>query len=200
MKKALIVITCLISVSVLPVNQVFGQSFRNDIVNVKESGNGAPWGTWTRPAYCPPGSWAAGYTMRVEPGQGRGDDTALNAVALYCRDRRGRNVGRISPHQGFWGSWVEGAGCQPAQFFTHFQLKVERGQGRGDDTAANSVRFWCSNDERVEATGGPWGRFGEWQGGFSRAAICGVRAKVESKQGRGDDTALNDLEFTWCRI
>ena len=200
MKKALIVITCLISVSVIPVSKVFGQSFRNDIVNVKVSGNGGIWGNWTRPAYCPPGSWAAGYTMRVEPSVGSRDDTALNAVALYCRDRRGRNVGRISPHQGFWGSWREGASCQPGEFFTHFQLKVEPSVGNRDDTAANSVRFWCSNDERVEATGGDWGSFGRWQGGFASAAICGVRAKVESKKGKGDDTALNDLEFTWCKI
>lgn len=198
MKKASIILVCLIVA--IPVETAFGQSVRNDQVTTLESGKGGQWGTWTRPIYCPPGSWATGYTMRVEPDQGRGDDTALNAVALYCRDRNGRDMGRISPHPGFWGNWVEGSSCPQGAFITHFQLKVENPQGSGDDTAANSVAFWCSNNQRIEASGGGWGNFGGWQGGFQNAAICGVRAKVEPQQGRGDDTALNDLEFTWCRI
>jgi hypothetical protein len=198
MKKVLIMLVCLIVA--LPVQTAFGQSVRNDQVGRYKSGNGGSWGGWTLPVYCPPGSWAAGYTMRVEPPQGSGDDTALNAVALYCRDRNGRDMGRVSPHAGFWGSWVEGTYCPQGAFITHFQLKVEPWQRSGDDTAANSVAFWCSNNQRIEASGGPWGRFGEWQWGGPNAAICGVRAKVEPQLGSGDDTALNDLEFTWCRI
>ncbi|VXD25875.1 conserved exported hypothetical protein [Planktothrix serta PCC 8927] len=199
MKKSTIIITGLLAV--LPLLPALAQNVRNDQVGMLEAPNATPWGSWTRAVYCPPGSWAAGYTMRVEPNQGTGDDTSLNAVALYCRDRNGRDVTRITPHDGFWGSWREGANCPQGQFFTHFTLKVEPSQGSGDDTAANSVAFAC-NGQRIEASGGgQWGEFGEWQGKqFSGAAICGVRAKIEGKQGTGDDTALNNLEFTWCRI
>lgn len=185
----------------IPAAPVVGQSIRNDQVDTLDSGIGGQWGDWTRTVYCPPGTWASGYTMRVEPEQGRGDDTSLNAIALYCSDRQGREVGRLSPHPGFWGNWVEGARCAPGAFLTHFQLKVEPPQGSGDDTAANSVAFFCNaSRQRIEASGGRWGRFGDWRGGFPNAAICGVQAKVEREQGRGDDTALNDLAFTWCRI
>lgn len=138
--------------------------------------------------------------MRVEPEQGGGDDTALNAIALYCRYRNGRDAGRIEPHPGFWGNWGEGRNCPQGTFMTHFQMKVEPPQGSGDDTAANSVAFWCSNNQRIEAAGSRWGAWGTWQGGFPSSAICGVRAKVEPQLGKGDDTALNDLEFTWCRF
>jgi hypothetical protein len=84
-------------------------------------------------------------------------------------------------------------------------LKVEPPQGRGDDTGANSVKFKCSDGYSViEASGG-----GEWGSWTSRwvtdtnpwnSAICGVSARVEGWQMNGDDTALNDLEFTWCYL
>lgn len=202
MKKSTIIITGLLGF--LPLLPALAQNVRNDQVGMLEAPNATPWGSWTRAVYCPPGSWAAGYTMRVEPPQGSGDDTALNAVALYCRDRNGRDVSRISPHDGFWGNWGEGANCPQGQFMVSFVLKVEPGLGGGDDTAANSVAFGCSiKSGYIEASGGgQWGSWGEFQGRrqFPGAAICGVRAKIEGKQGSGDDTALNNLEFTWCRI
>jgi Vitelline membrane outer layer protein I (VOMI). len=202
MKKTTIIIAYLLAV--LPLLPALAQNVRNDQVGVLEAPNATPWGSWTRAVYCPPGSWAAGYTMKVEPNQGRGDDTALNAVALYCRDRNGRDVTRISPHDGFWGSWGEGANCPQGQFLILFNLRVEPSQGSGDDTGANSVAFLCSNSggKITEASNrGQWGSLGEWQGqGLLPGAICGVRAKIEAQQGTGDDTALNNLEFTWCRI
>ncbi len=184
----------------VPSTSLAQEAFRNDQTGSAVSGNGGNWGGWTTATYCPPGSWASGYAMRVEPSVGSGDDTALNAVALYCSDRAGQRVARISPHPGFWGDWREGANCTQGAHFTHFILKVEPSQGSGDDTAANSVAFWCNNQQRLEAQGGQWGTYGEWRGGFSNSAICGLRAKVEDRQGTGDDTALNDLEFFWCTI
>jgi hypothetical protein len=198
MKKVSVAIACLIAI--VPVGTAFGQNVRNDQVATSMSGNGGQWGSWTTPVYCPPGSWAAGYSMRVEPERGSGDDTGLNAVALYCRDHNGDDVLRISPHDGMWGNWVEDSNCPQGAFLTHFQLKVENVRGRGDDTAANSVAFKCSSGQRIESSGTPWGNWGAWQGGNRGVAICGVRAKVEPERGSGDDTALNDLEFTWCQI
>lgn len=198
MKKASFIFIFLISN--IFTGSLIAQNVRNDQVGTLESGNGGLWGSWTRPVYCPPGSWATGYTMRVEPDQGRGDDTGLNAIALYCQDRSGRSMGRISPHPGFWGNWVEGASCSQRSFLSYFQLKVEQNQGSRDDTAANSVAFMCSDGKRIEASGSRWGDWGNWKGDY-KVAICGVRAKVEPQQGSNkDDTALNDLEFTWCRI
>lgn len=146
--------------------------------------------------------------MRVEPPQGYDDDTGLNAVALYCKDKSGKETATIIPHGGHWGDWYPRKYCPPGEFMTQFVLKVEppqEGGGSNDDTAANSVAFICSGGQRIEAAGGgEWGNWGAWQGGnFSGSAICGVRAKVESPQGDGlppDDTGLNNLGFTWCPL
>jgi hypothetical protein len=174
--------------------------------------NGQPWGQWSKIVYCPTGSYVGGYSMRVEPPQGRGDDTALNAVALYCYDRAGNMVERIEPHPGFWGNWGQVANCPRGTYATQFQLKVEPFQGTGDDTGANSLKFNCGGgfDTQIEASGGgPWGNWSRWLEvgpplGFQFGsqpriwAICGARARVESPIGARDDTALNDLEFFWC--
>jgi hypothetical protein len=176
-------------------------SIRNDITSIKTAPNGGSWGGWSTAIYCPAGSYVGGYAMRVEEDQGRGDDTALNAVALYCYNRAGNMVERIVPDQGIWGSWREGAHCQKGTYATAFQLKVEGGQGSRDDTAANSVKFNCSNGAVIEASGGGgWGGWSSWVTGSPNSAICGVRAKFEGNQGKGDDTALNNLEFAWCRL
>ncbi len=176
-------------------------NFRNDITGVKNAPNATPWGGWSNAVYCPRGTYVGGYSMRVEGNQGGGDDTALNAVALYCYDRGGNMVQRIVPHPGNWGTWGEGANCAKGSYAKAFKLKVEPQQGGGDDTGANSVVFSCSNGAVIEASnGGQWGNWTNWLTGPPNSAICGVRAKVEPPQGSGDDTALNDLEFTWCQL
>ena len=47
--------------------------------------NSAPWGGWSDPLYCPEGQYVYGLRQKVEPHQGKGDDTAMNAMAFYCR-------------------------------------------------------------------------------------------------------------------
>jgi hypothetical protein len=42
------------------------------------------WGTWHGPAFCPDNHYACGIEQKVEPQQGNGDDTAMNAVRVYC--------------------------------------------------------------------------------------------------------------------
>jgi hypothetical protein len=179
-----------------------GFIFRNDITGVKSAPNATGWGRWSTAVYCPAGSYVGGYSMRVEPWQRRGDDTALNAVALYCYDRAGYMVERIEPHPGFWGNWGEQDHCPQGTYATAFKLKVESPQRGGDDTAANSLAFRCGNGSQIEASGGGgWGNWtSTWVTGSRNSAICGVKAKFEDWQRGGDDTALNDLEFTWCQL
>ncbi len=170
--------------------------------------NAQPWGAWSPIVFCPPGSYVNGYSMRVEAPQGRGDDTALNAITLYCYNRAGNMVGWIRPHPGIWGNWGPVANCPVGTYANGFQLKVEGFQGSGDDTGANSLKFRCSDGySMIEAPGGgPWGNWSSLlevahSGALPRPqiwAICGVRAKFENHVGGRDDTALNNLEFYWC--
>lgn len=200
LKKVAMLMLCL--VTAFSAQSVFAAvTFRNDQVWSAGSGNGGTWGGWYGPVYCPAGYWADGYAMRVEPPQGSGDDTALNAVKLYCRDRAGRNTTSALPHDGYWGQWREGAYCAPGAFMTHFRLKTEGYQYSGDDSAANSVGFWCSNGVGIEAAGGgSWGKWGPWQASQRGGRICGIKVRIESPQGSGDDTALNDVQIYWCKF
>ena len=92
---------------------------RSDITGTR-TGGGTPWGKWSNTVYCPPGTWAGGYSMRVEPAKPNNDDTAMNAIALYCYDRNGSLVQRISPHQGYWGYWGEAVNCSKNIFLPIF--------------------------------------------------------------------------------
>lgn len=56
---------------------------RHDPVRIEVDG-GARWGSWREASYCPPNYYVCGLSQRVEGRQVRGDDTALNSVALEC--------------------------------------------------------------------------------------------------------------------
>ena len=46
--------------------------------------NAGGWGDWSDPLYCPAQHYVCGLRQRVEKRQGKGDDTAMNAVEFYC--------------------------------------------------------------------------------------------------------------------
>jgi len=46
----------------------------------------AAWGNWTGFYSCPDGQKITGFRTKVEPEQGTDDDTAMNAMQVYCRN------------------------------------------------------------------------------------------------------------------
>ncbi|MEG3922417.1 hypothetical protein QUA07_25365 [Microcoleus sp. T3_A4] len=200
MKKVLLS-TLFITLSLTPIT-AFGQGYRNDVTESLTTGAGR-WGEWSDIVFCPSGSYAGGYDMRVESPKGGGDDTALNAISLYCYYPNGGFAGRIIAHKGNWGNWGAAVACN-GSLLTSFRIKMEPWQRNGDDTAANSVSFICTNRNGyypLEASnGGQWGNWLGWINPTQFSAICGFQAKVEPPQGSGDDTALNDLKFYYCRL
>ncbi|XP_030645796.1 vitelline membrane outer layer protein 1 homolog [Chanos chanos] len=159
--------------------------------------NGQSWGDWDSKEMCPSGYYATGFSLRIEHGQGGGDDTALNGIRLHC-SRPGNNYWiTVDSNSGWWGDWTEARFCYSGSLKS-FQLKVEPPQGDGDDTAANDIKFQCSNGEILEGGGMPWGDWGEWSTDCYDGGICGIQTRLEPPQGRGDDTALNDVRFFCC--
>lgn len=48
----------------------------------------------------------------MEPRQGGGDDTALNAVKIICAYRNGGGyAGRLEPEASIWGDWTSEVRC-----------------------------------------------------------------------------------------
>ncbi|MCX4244783.1 M57 family metalloprotease [Paraliomyxa miuraensis] len=167
------------------------------------------WGTWHPTVYCKPGTYAVGYRMRVESYQGGGlwfgnDDTALNSVQLLCKDPATGKTSLISSHDGLWGSWYATSSCPGSNnYLKSARMRIESSQGGGneDDTAANDVQFGCSQGETIHAPGGQgWGSWNSWKQCPSGTAVCGLRSRVESYQGDGDDTAMNGLDLKCCNL
>jgi hypothetical protein len=145
--------------------------------------------------------------MKVEPSQGKGDDTAVNGIKLYCVDPRGERVANITSSVGPWGSWREGASCRGTAVFNGSAQSFEPHEKDQDDTATNSVRFKCTDGKLIQAGGSmPWGKWESHRtcptkkilGMTITSAICGIQTRVEPKQGKGDDTALNGANYACC--
>lgn len=98
---------------------------------------------------------------------------------------------------GRWGNWSKAQLC-PSNKMVSFSLRVQERQHLRDDTAANNVRFTCSDGTELEGWGLPGGHFGPWSSSCTSGAICGLQTKVEEPQGKGDDTALNDMRVFCC--
>lgn len=170
------------------------------------------WGEWYT-EMCPEGTFATHYKLRVETQQGKGDDTALNAIKLYCMRKNGTGNSFAVPHEGLWGTWSSWESCGTnrdgtRRFMIGGQMRVEKKQGgdnsvksglQNDDTAANDVHMKCENGGTIEADReGPWGDWYQARTCPNNTAVCGLSVRFESAQGSGDDTAMNGLRLHCC--
>lgn len=167
---------------------------KNEIINVKKVTN---WGEWSHFETCKPTSYVIGFRQKVEEPIGNGDDTALNTIELICSDQA---KSRIRGASSIWGKWSDEEICKDKQGVKGFQLKQQSPQGEGDDTAANGLRLICKDDSVLMAKND--GQWGEWSEivkcSGNNNVICGLRVQIEKMRGKGDDTALNDVEFKCC--
>ncbi|XP_069068190.1 vitelline membrane outer layer protein 1 homolog [Pleurodeles waltl] len=175
-------------------NGIFSGRQYNSIIGVT---NGGPWGSWTWIDMCPEGSYAKGYSVKVEKHIGAGDDTSLNGIRLYCTSQKGVTY-TIESSVGEFGDWSPVTWC-PAGYLKSFQLKVEEDQGALDDTAANNIKFRCTAGAIIEGPGGDFGQYGGWSDDCAIGGICGMETKMEPYGGAFvDDTSINDVRFYCC--
>lgn len=184
-------------------------TYRPDFVTSITPGEGS-WGTWAQCfEWCPTPRWpratfANVIVLKSEAPRGGGDDTALNGIALDCAEYASdpQFPGYITSSVGGWGKWMDWASeCRWFNPMVAAQIMIEGSQGSGDDTAANRLIAKCKD--------GTWKHpdaytsWGTWRDPVScpeNTAICGIRTRVESSRGNGDDTSLNGVELACCRL
>lgn len=101
-----------------------------------------------------------------------------------------------------WGNWgnvytcrSDGRPVPPDGFVSGFELRAERDQGSGDDTATNNLRIFCTyppfvgvGEQMKEGDGLTYGRWTGARRCNSNQAICALQTQVEPDQGNGKDT------------
>merc|ERR1711990_286168 len=171
---------------------------------------GSNWGDWGSASFCPEGSWATGFQLKVEPDCGAFcDDTALNAVKLFCADPDGTDRGEVTSTVGSFGGWKGVHNCSPrgsAIRGIQFRSEAETRHQRGDDmrhldeTAGNNIDTPCQGGDVLVGDGTSFGLWSDYVLCPDNTAVCGIKTKVEQSQGASDDTALNQITLYCCSI
>ena len=125
--------------------------------------------------------------------QKSGDDTALNGIELTCADGE-----VITSLIGPWGKWGGRVTCQAGKFVKGAKIRDEYNQRRGDDTAANGLKFECTDGQILSPGDGFWGSWSSMKTCPEGEVVYGIKTSVQPKKGEGDDTALNSVNFL-CR-
>ncbi|KAM4631530.1 vitelline membrane outer layer protein 1 homolog [Discoglossus pictus] len=173
---------------------LFAESYENS-VSVISVPNGGKWGEWGPIEFCPAGYISSGFMLKVESPT-LVDDTALNGIGLECRKMEVAETIVVKSKVGQFGKWTKSIWCQGG-YLASFTLKVERPMKIGDNTAANNIKFRCSNGSILEGNGTKWGEYDSWSEPCVYG-ICGIQTKVEPPRGIKDDTSLNDVRFMCC--
>jgi len=154
--------------------------------------DGGYWGTWGTVDKCTYPAFVNAMELKFENTRSTGfDDTALNGVRLTCSDGH-----TISSTVGPWGNWKGRKTCSGKNYITRAIIRRERQQGSGDDTAANGLRFECSDGEEHYPYDGNWGDWSTYLSCPEGSAVMGIQTQEEKGQGKSfDDTALNDVRL-----
>jgi len=103
-----------------------------------ENGNWGGWGSWKTPKSTSD-YYACGAQLRVEGKQGGGDDTGANGLNLeFCQISKDSEQ-KVSVGDGYWGSWSKMV-TRSRKAIMGMQVRYEKPQGGGDDTALNGLR------------------------------------------------------------
>ena len=110
---------------------------------------------------------------------------------MWCNDGS-----LLASHDGFWGHWKDRPYCPEG--YTGIKVRTELPCGDCDDTALNEVQLFCPLISSWQISGhGSWGVWREQHCPRGKK-ICGVNTRIERKQGRGDDTAMNGILVNCC--
>ena len=95
--------------------------------------------------------------------------------------------------EGYWGDWKGQRICPHHRYVYGLSQKSER--ENHDNSALNGVAFYCRGGSWVSSGQQKWGDWGtkSYCAGPHNYAV-GFAVKIEAEQGRGDDSAANEVQ------
>ena len=87
--------------------------------------------------------------LRFETNQGSGDDTAANGLRMIFCKLADWNAQKERKFDRLWGDWMGLKMCPENFLVDGFQIRIEKKQGDGDDTALNGLKIQCTHPNYV---------------------------------------------------
>ena len=151
------------------------------------------WGGWNAWNYCPNNGFIKAGQLKIEGNQGGGDDTGANSLRVQCTT--GTDL-QEAAGGGAWGNWRNLVSCPVGEVACGAEVRIERDQGGGDDTAMNGLRFACCANTAVSAGVSPEGRdlavdtsaAGTWAPTGKQSATCATGTGVVGLSKTTTDT------------
>ncbi|XP_076044998.1 vitelline membrane outer layer protein 1-like [Oratosquilla oratoria] len=163
-------------------------------------------GEWGSVSLCPNGSFAHAFEVKFEE-YNAVDETAVNAIKLYCRNEHEHDLGYITSSEGQHGRWYGMRICSSG-FLTGMRGQVLGYQGIfHDDVAVENVELECNHGSEILPgvaklidvkfnTNGDWSA---WDQCHIGTAICGLQTRFESPV-LADDVAIADFTMFCCEL
>ncbi|XP_071537828.1 vitelline membrane outer layer protein 1-like [Panulirus ornatus] len=181
--------------------------------------NGLPWGSWGDLEYCADGSFAVDMEVKFKKYRLLDrDETALNAVKLYCATPDLHQTGYVMSTEGREGRW-QGMRVCSSGFLTGMRAKVLTPQGIfRDDVAVQNLQVECDyspevltgvddhphhhleGDDAATAKKIPDGDWSLWSQCSNGTAICGIQVRYDSPNKPIDDAAVSDITMFCCAL
>lgn len=99
------------------------------------------WGGWEADKLLPDCCYAVGMQLRIEATKPDQDDTTLNGIRLIYRSQRDDEIGRLSIHEGLWGTWGPEVSVPKGKYISGVSARFEGSVGKKDDTAMNGLKI-----------------------------------------------------------
>jgi hypothetical protein len=97
------------------------------------------------------------------------------------------------------GIWELRQNCPAGEALSSFRLRVQPYDSASDNTAVNSIQFYCTDGFLLNYNGNVAGTWGEFSADQCEMGICGLETRVLPLGGSlTDNTALNDVTFICC--
>lgn len=147
-------------------------------------------GHWGEFENCTDGLLVTGFQLKVEAHRRRPDNTAVNAIKMFCGNIIFKSVQDISSFRGPFGRYQKPQYC--TTYAEGFQLMSQTYQGRNkDDVAAVNFKLLCADGQELEGFREPSGHVYR-SSAYTQAqmcepgqGICGIQTQVEYHQGFG---------------